>query len=96
MDKLDKDKYIKYLEKEAMLDRFYEHNSVGLVNDITRRVDKILYNCGDDDKALEIYSKLSRERYINREIMSDDEYSEWIEKLEIDKRKEEDDDKRTI
>tara|TARA_R100001594_G_scaffold113413_1_gene148269 strand:+ start:263 stop:535 length:273 start_codon:yes stop_codon:yes gene_type:complete len=89
MDKLDKDKYIKYLEKEMMLDRFYEHDSVGLINDITRSVDRILYNCGDDDKALEIYSKLSRERYINREIMSDDEYSEWIEKCEIDKRKEE-------
>ena len=89
MDKLDKDKYIKYLEKEMMLDRFYEHDSVGLINDITRSVDRILHNCGDYDKALEIYSKLSRERYINREIMSDDEYSEWIEKCEIDKRKEE-------
>ena len=88
MDKLDKDKYIKYLEKELMLDRFYEHDSVGLVNDITRSVDRNLFY-GDDDKALEIYSKLSRERYINRETMSDDEYSEWIEKLEIDKRKEE-------
>lgn len=88
MSKLDKDKYIKYLEKRLMNDAYGEYNSARIINDTTDSVTKILDSdfCDKDNKALDIYSRLSREYYINRNTMSEDEFSEWREKCENDSR----------
>ena len=94
MSKLDKDKYIKYLEKGLMDDAYGEYNSARLVNDTTDSVTKILDSETDSfdeyekntKKALEIYSRLYREYYINYSTMSHDEFRKWHEKCVNDSR----------
>tara|TARA_R100001082_G_C4288700_1_gene127195 strand:+ start:224 stop:622 length:399 start_codon:yes stop_codon:yes gene_type:complete len=109
MSKIDKDKYIKYLEKKIMDNDYGEYNSARLVNDITNSVNRILdlnyseLSVNPDTKsgklaisfdeyekntkkALEIYSRLSREYYINYTTMSQDEFSKWHQKCKNDSR----------
>ena len=109
MSKIDKDKYIKYLEKKIMDNDYGEYNSARLVNDITNSVNRILdlnyseLSVNPDTKsgklaisfdeyekntkkALEIYSRLSREYYINYNTMSDDEFHKWHQKCKNDSR----------